>query len=379
MRRDEWRRAFGGTPEAFETRVQEALNGLREEKKVKKKWSVSISIALAAVLALAGTAFAVANGMGIADFMSRHGKSAAQIDGIVEPAQGGSCSTSRVKYTAQEAVFNGDTLQLTVVCEPLDPEHTLLVGVDELDEDMRTAGGDSVPVPGGDAEADPSWLTVREYAEQNGLEMVRASVSMDVDGCSADYVSRDGRLYYYLRGTFETADRPEPDEDGKYHLPVTVCDSLCAEEPETERGEMEITVEGRAAQDKSVLTFDGPIDMGAYTIDQIEIRVSRQETGLGVRLTAGENLSEEEQAQFDGLLLELMKDGESLERMDGEGGMMGPDSIEAQTDGSGRTFIETMSYDPLEEMPEQFYIRPYNYLTREYGEVIVLSVSDASR
>ncbi|MDO4357502.1 MAG: hypothetical protein Q4E13_13455 [Clostridia bacterium] len=374
MRRDEWQRAFGGTPEVLERRVQDTLNNLQEEKKVKRKLSVTISIALAAVLALTGTAFAVANGMGIVDFMSRFGEVPAQIGEVIEEAQGDGVSTSRVKYTAQEVVFNGDTVQMTVVCEPMDPEHVVLLGVDELEEDLRMANGDSVPSTY--ETDDPSWMTVKEYAEQNGLEMVRAEASIGLNGASADYVSRDGRLYYYMRGTFEQDARPELGEDGKYHLKVAVVDRLCEDE-QVEREELDVAVAGKAAQDKSVLAFAESIDMGAYTIDGIEISVSKQETALNLRYTVKEDLTEAEQWDMESLTFTLMKDDVSAEEIDGWGGGAKPlGEADNGGDMSGQSFLMTRSYDSLEEMPEHFYIRPYNYDLGEYGKLIVLSTAD---
>ncbi len=331
MRRDEWQRAFGSTPEVFERRVQDTLNNLQEEKKMKKKLSVTLAIALAAVLALTGTAFAVANGMGILDFMDRYGKSAPQISEVIEEAQGDSVSTSRVRYTAQEVVFNGETVQMTVVCEPLDPEHVMLVGVDELEDDLRMANGDSVS--SAYETADPSWVPVKEYAEQNHLEMVCAEAMISINGCSLDYVSKDGKLYYYIRGTFEQEDRPELGEDGKYHLAVVVCDSPRAErDPKVEREELDVAVEGRAAQDKQVLTFDKPIDMGAYTIDGIEISASRQETALNLRYTVREDLTDAEKLDMEDLTFKLMKDDRTAADLNFWGGGTRPLDVKVSGD-----------------------------------------------
>lgn len=393
MRRDEWQRAFGGTPRAFESRVQDALNNLQEEKKVKKKLSLTISIALAAVLALAGTAFAVANGMGIVDFLDRFGMASDSVASVVEPVQGDSVSTGRVRYTAQEAVFDGTTLQLTVVCEPLEPDRVMLVGVDEQDEDVRLDNGDSVPLTG--APGDSATQTVRAYAEQNGLELVRAEATLPLDGCGMEYASRDGRLYYYMRGTFAPDERPEPDPDGMYHLTVTVCDSCCAEDAtEAERATLEVAVAGKAAQDRQSLTFDAPIDMGTYTIDRIDVDLTRQETTLRLQYTLHDDLTEAQLRAFESLTFEMMKDGTSLEALRGWGGGTTPvdgetpeaapgdaaSTSETASDGLiGRTFLATLTYDPLEAVPEHFYIRPYDFEKGAFGDVIVLNASDAAR
>ena len=70
MRREDWRRAYEPLPEALPARVAHTLSTLEEERIVKKHALRTAVIVCALLLALCGTALAVARQYGIGDFLS---------------------------------------------------------------------------------------------------------------------------------------------------------------------------------------------------------------------------------------------------------------------------------------------------------------------
>ncbi len=120
--------AFGEPTDALRAVVDRAL--LQKEEPMKKKSFSAVLIAAAIIALLAATALAVANRLGVLDTMPHYDKeTGADATGFVisDIAQEGG-DLARVKFTVQDAIYDGINLHFNIVATPKDEDVLLTDG-----------------------------------------------------------------------------------------------------------------------------------------------------------------------------------------------------------------------------------------------------------
>ena len=201
--KDDFRRALGEPDEAFVSRVNETLSSLRLQKEGKHMKKATRIVALAAALLLVSAAALAATNpewFGIDRFLhfyARVGENRLnEHPEMVETALA-SCELTGVRFTVNEALYDGIGTYLVVEAAPTE-EGVMLVWVIDQGCKISAAGSGG---PG---------LAIDEYAKQNGftrVEYVNVAPSADsttFDG--GDCVYEDGgRAVFLLFGNPEGA------------------------------------------------------------------------------------------------------------------------------------------------------------------------------
>ncbi len=403
MRQIRWDDAFPPVDEGFARGMDRAFEAIRKEKRVKHKSRVTLLLAAALVLALAGTAIAVNEQMGILDMMKRSNRNSVNsisdegneknLQAAVEMAVGESVSTSQVRYTPQQVIMDSSSMSVTVLCEALDPERVMVVPYSvDVEKGRCTQGGDVLPL---DSVYEPSdYPAIAEYAVQMGKRIVRSNVYYDddfwSDGC--EYTMQNGQLVQLMKVTFEEAMAPEA--DGKYHAVFHVKDwwkndgeDQYENQYENEEQVIQISAEGRAQDARETYTVSGPIEMEYLTIDEVKFERTPQALFMTVTYTGHEDLTPEQCGMMNFSSIQLMNDAESTKfregpLIDGIGEMEQIQSKELPEEYDpmcdllpGYTYRSREAYAPISEWPEAFYLRFYIKELGEWSEPVEIPVT----
>lgn len=117
MNRNEFRRAFPQTPEHFIDRMEEVLAEIGSERRVRRGKTVrTMLIAAALVLLLAGSAAAIANAMGVFDFMKRTAEPIVPLKGAEELVENSLAYAEHNFGSAEivEGIYSGRSCKLVV-------------------------------------------------------------------------------------------------------------------------------------------------------------------------------------------------------------------------------------------------------------------------
>lgn len=388
MKRIRWDDAFPPVDESFERSMDRAFEAIRKEKKMKRKSKVTLLLAAVLVLALAGTAIAVNEQMGILDVMKhskRHSSNSVfdetnekNLQAAIETAVGEPVSTSQVRYTPQQVIMDSNSMSITLLCEALDPERVMVVPYSiDVERGRCTQSGDVLP-PDSVYEAS-DYLTIAEYAAQTGKRIVRSNVYYDddfwSDGCT--YTMQNGQLVQMMEISFEEAMAPEA--DGKYHATFHVKDwwkKDGADAYENEEQEIQISAEGKAQDARETYVVSGPIEMEYLTIDEVKFERTPLALLMTVTYTGHEDLTPEQCSMMYFSSVQLMDDAESTRfRESSPLAPVGTMEVVKSKELPGYdpacgllpgcTYRDTWDYAPISEWPEAFYLRFY---MKEFGE-----------
>jgi len=200
MQRDDWRRAFGETPGPVAARIADTLRNLEEEKPVRKMSFRVVLIAAIITLLLVGTAFAVANEMGLLDASFFGLFSSLTEDDVIQIADQPSAETDLVRYTVTEAAVNDNTLVVAVRVELLDPDKYLFWEERDKLADYLEPGSFK----------GSSFATLGDLIDASGRKLVGAMMS--------DVRVNDSPLYDPWESKSSTSDYFVRDEDGAFMM-----------------------------------------------------------------------------------------------------------------------------------------------------------------
>lgn len=388
MRKSEWQKAFGDTPASFQNSVSQALSRLESQRKVRRRSVKVAAIVAAAAITLSGTALALARHWNSLDYLNgfQQPQTLPEATALLEDLSSTpSASTARVKYSAQDMVYDGNQLVVTFVAEPLQ-ENTLLIGVDELPDTARMENGDSRTE--GENQADDG-VTLEELSRKYQLVWVGMpnliiggknadALGLDDGTLGGDYFSMDGKLYYSVRMQLES-DQPlditcefndaqvsDIVEDQPSDPEIPVLREFVTES--SEQASLRLTVKPQ----KEILSrahFDGPMECEYMTIDSIDIERTALATYLTLEYTVKDNLTPEQLEEVDIISFNLMNSPDSTEFSSGLGGY-------TTQDGENH-YISYHELTAMSEMPETLYLRPFYKASGTWGNAIELKLSDA--
>lgn len=388
MRKSEWQKAFGDTPASFQNSVSQALSRLESQRKVRRRSVKVAAIVAAAAITLSGTALALARHWNSLDYLNggQQPQTLPEATALLEDLSSTpSASTARVKYSAQDMVYDGNQLVVTFVAEPLQ-ENTLLIGVDELPDTARMENGDSRTE--GENQADDG-VTLEELSRKYQLVWVGMpnliiggknadALGLDDGTLGGDYFSMDGKLYYSVRMQLES-DQPlditcefndaqvsDIVEDQPSDPEIPVLREFVTES--SEQASLRLTVKPQ----KEILSrahFDGPMECEYMTIDSIDIERTALATYLTLEYTVKDNLTPEQLEEVDIISFNLMNSPDSTEFSSGLGGY-------TMQDGENH-YISYHELTAMSEMPETLYLRPFYKASGTWGNAIELKLSDA--
>lgn len=388
MRKSEWQKAFGDTPASFQNSVSQALSRLESQRKVRRRSVKVAAIVAAAAITLSGTALALARHWNSLDYLNgfQQPQTLPEATALLEDLSSTpSASTARVKYSAQDMVYDGNQLVVTFVAEPLQ-ENTLLIGVDELPDTARMENGDSRTE--GENQADDG-VTLEELSRKYQLVWVGMpnliiggknadALGLDDGTLGGNYFSMDGKLYYSVRMQLES-DQPlditcefndaqvsDIVEDQPSDPEIPVLREFVTES--SEQASLRLTVKPQ----KEILSrahFDGPMECEYMTIDSVDIERTALATYLTLEYTVKDNLTPEQLAEVDIISFNLMNSPDSTEFSSGLGGY-------TTQDGENH-YISYHELTAMSEMPETLYLRPFYKESGTWGNAIELKLSDA--
>lgn len=215
MRREDWRRAYEPLPEALPARVAHTLSTLEEERIVKKHALRTAVIVCALLLALCGTALAVARQYGIGDFLNEmYGEQIPeQAQEIVDRPQA-SIQVEEVEASVREAVWDGFATH--VVIEYRSPEGTAWALLDDprVDLDALLAQYGTVYSP-----LDPDLVCIAEAGDEYFPESMGFEYQQEEENVLSMILSFDGKALpsrdlRYKVGYFRYDGAEEPDRVG---------------------------------------------------------------------------------------------------------------------------------------------------------------------
>lgn len=388
MRKSEWQKAFGDTPASFQNSVSQALSRLESQRKVRRRSVKVAAIVAAAAITLSGTALALARHWSSLDYLNggQQPQTLPEATALLEDLSSTpSASTARVKYSAQDMVYDGNQLVVTFVAEPLQ-ENTLLIGVEELPDTARMENGDSRTE--GENQADDG-VTLEELSRKYQLVWVGMpnliiggknadALGLDDGTLGGDYFSMDGKLYYSVRMQLES-DQPlditcefndaqvsDIVEDQPSDPEIPVLREFVTES--SEQASLRLTVKPQ----KEILSrahFDGPMECEYMTIDSIDIERTALAAYLTLEYTVKDNLTPEQLEEVDIISFNLMNSPDSTEFSSGLGGY-------TMQDGENH-YISYHELTAMSEMPETLYLRPFYKASGTWGNAIELKLSDA--
>ena len=388
MRKSEWQKAFGDTPASFQNSVSQALSRLESQRKVRRRSVKVAAIVAAAAITLSGTALALARHWNSLDYLNgfQQPQTLPEATALLEDLSSTpSASTARVKYSAQDMVYDGNQLVVTFVAEPLQ-ENTLLIGVDELPDTARMENGDSRTE--GENQADDG-VTLEELSRKYQLVWVGMpnliiggknadALGLDDGTLGGDYFSMDGKLYYSVRMQLES-DQPlditcefndaqvsDIVEDQPSDPEIPVLREFVTES--SEQASLRLTVKPQK-ETLSRAHFDGPMECEYMTIDSIDIERTALATYLTLKYTVKDNLTPEQLEEVDIISFNLMNSPDSTEFSSGLGGY-------TMQDGENH-YISYHELTAMSEMPETLYLRPFYKESGTWGNAIELKLSDA--
>lgn len=388
MRKSEWQKAFGDTPASFQNSVSQALSRLESQRKVRRRSVKVAAIVAAAAITLSGTALALARHWNSLDYLNgfQQPQTLPEATALLEDLSSTpSASTARVKYSAQDMVYDGNQLVVTFVAEPLQ-ENTLLIGVDELPDTARMENGDSRTE--GENQADDG-VTLEELSRKYQLVWVGMpnliiggknadALGLDDGTLGGDYFSMDGKLYYSVRMQLES-DQPlditcefndaqvsDIVEDQPSDPEIPVLREFVTES--SEQASLRLTVKPQK-ETLSRAHFDGPMECEYMTIDSIDIERTALATYLTLKYTVKDNLTPEQLEEVDIISFNLMNSPDSTEFSSGLGGY-------TTQDGENH-YISYHELTAMSEMPETLYLRPFYKASGTWGNAIELKLSDA--
>ncbi len=388
MRKSEWQKAFGDTPASFQNSVSQALSRLESQRKVRRRSVKVAAIVAAAAITLSGTALALARHWNSLDYLNgfQQPQTLPEATALLEDLSSTpSASTARVKYSAQDMVYDGNQLVVTFVAEPLQ-ENTLLIGVDELPDTARMENGDSRTE--GENQADDG-VTLEELSRKYQLVWVGMpnliiggknadALGLDDGTLGGDYFSMDGKLYYSVRMQLES-DQPlditcefndaqvsDIVEDQPSDPEIPVLREFVTES--SEQASLRLTVKPQK-ETLSRAHFDGPMECEYMTIDSIDIERTALAAYLTLEYTVKDNLTPEQLEEVDIISFNLMNSPDSTEFSSGLGGY-------TMQDGENH-YISYHELTAMSEMPETLYLRPFYKASGTWGNAIELKLSDA--
>ncbi|MBQ2957771.1 MAG: hypothetical protein IJE08_15085 [Clostridia bacterium] len=130
MKNRNWQNVFGRAPEYFLDQVDEALDRLKEERDVKRRYRYSLALA-AAVLAVVMTGAAIAAGMGLIDRINESGgyKMGQEAEELIARDLGG-MENELFSVVIEEAIYDGQSAVMQILLAPKEPEKYALYHAD---------------------------------------------------------------------------------------------------------------------------------------------------------------------------------------------------------------------------------------------------------
>lgn len=205
MKNKDWQNLFGRAPESFLNQVDEALDRLKEEKSMKRRYKAS-TILIAAALTLLMTGAALAAGLGLIGEINRRG-SIQLLPGAEQLVESnlGSLSTEYIDLTVESAVWDGRSAFVQVRLAPKNPEEYALLPAEYVYEEWKSEfifseeGWDFTGVKG------------EFLGHRDGKKVVRYAVTMSTPDMSLGYWdvrrNEDGSVTLWMDGSADSERR----------------------------------------------------------------------------------------------------------------------------------------------------------------------------
>lgn len=350
-RKEDWQAAFGQPSASFDTRIQQTLEHLEEEKTMKKFTLRTILIAAALLLAVIGTVYAATGGWSIGDYFDHvYGNNdainvpkdfASGFDQILVQQAG------EVVFTIRDAYLDDTQLQAVVTFARADGRPALFLAAMLTPEDAMTNFFH-------DGRKDSR--TIAEYAADNGLPIHEVNTCFEQDGIRSGsmdiWLEEDGTTAAFV--TAETVRSP----DGSASLVWQVL--TYDEQGKKQRSTQEIHLKTEPIKAWEV-PVNQPVEGLPLTVDRLYIRENQM--GLHVDIAFSINRT---QAADDEILALL--EGIRFEMIDPETGMTMP--------GGATTFG---SIDAVNEEETAFLQRGESLSTAFDGDMLYLRAYDAQK
>ena len=128
MNQKDWRNAYGNAPEDFHLRLVEALDGLEEERDMKKRHKFSTLLIAAVIMALLAGGAVAANQSGVFRLLTDRADPILPLQGAEEMVVTnlGFTENDLAALNVEEAVFDGQNILLQLRLSPKDSEHHVM-------------------------------------------------------------------------------------------------------------------------------------------------------------------------------------------------------------------------------------------------------------
>jgi len=355
---DELGNAFGQADPGFVDNVYNTL--ARLEKEQSRKSTTILSFRIAAVVMIfcilsVGTVLAITNTWGILDFLSgrRNGvKVLPEASEIVQkdvPQEG--TETDLAVFRVREAVYDGQSVFIVLDVKPSSPEY-LLLGPDVYPSDYITDLGPVFSEKTG---------TIADYAEENHKVMLQTSVVIKGANCSIDYLlSEDGTLVYMINGILSSNSATKEIELGCVAVPFIFQNDKYTRDFDNKK-ETVLTATLKNTGTEEPVTSIGPVvfDEFGVRVEKITLRSSEVLVYAEIEYTV---IDTEKYAKTDGgIWFEFLNsDGERISAGAASGG--GIESVDE------KHYIEKLSLQAMEKLPDEIILRCCNFLDENQSE-----------
>ena len=202
MNRKDWQNAYGVAPEAFHLRLVETLDGLEEEKDMKKRYKFSMVLIAAVIMALlAGGAVAANQLGGVFRMLTGRADPIIPLDGAEEMVVTnlGSAENDLATLNVEEAVFDGQNALLQVRLTPKDSEHHVMFNY-MLQNSPRDVY-DVEEIPNEDGSVSIGKITRKDGKQIIGYEIHERSMDERIYLNISDAEEQeDGSIIYWAMG-----------------------------------------------------------------------------------------------------------------------------------------------------------------------------------
>ena len=360
-------------PNSTYVKVDNVLRNLehREGEKQMKlgiKKSAIIAAAVAAMLLIATTALAMTNSFGILDYFSgrvNSGDVLPEASNIVQSDMPQNTGRSELAtFAVRDAIFDGSDIYIAFTVTPTQKDAILIIALDYYPDDPITVLG---PLFDGETR------TIAEYAEANGLEIVKAGIGRFTGGWSCQMES-DGTLVLFLDSHYEGEAADELDLD----LICVLIPMPYSVETERDHPVTNLSFTLRNTGHFEAASIKQPVEFAdaGVRIDNITLSASEVSVNVRVEYTVVDRARYE--ATEDGLLFEFLCEnyedlpfGPEQRLPDGPGGNGGIISLDA----TNTRFMTECSLAAMETLPNRLIVRGFNCMDKTRYETHIIELS----
>ncbi len=357
MNEQNWKGAFGPTPEAFKKNISFAIHKVKEEPPVKKIKAATILALSMIILLMAAVAYAAATQWGIFSFMEYRydQKMPPEAQNALQtnlPQTGGEEADVTIKV--REALYDGKQIHAIVEVRPKERDKVLLMAFDQLPTDLMLNAGPLY---------EKDTRTYAQAALDAGKRLISINLGLRTDGVfiqgSADHIlEEDGTLVAHLSNPFSVQGDAVPLTCG--YTITAWKDEKTASSDTIIRGQVAFDLPASTHQTNKQYSGPAAIEKAGVTVDQIVL--TKTDAGVYAELTFSilpEATEAEKALARGGLWFEYLDEkGQHIELgTSSQGsidGLMLADGTKSDT-----TFVQVESLD-LMALPDSLTIRGYD-------------------